>query len=304
MKKFSLKLIIGLLPIVLFFFIIEYYGRANTIFGIKKKYLEGNLNSIQTLILGTSESQCAINPDLLNTMACNLAFDGQPISINYYLLNKYIDEMSNLNTVFLEVNSVKFYDDLNIAEWNGYIYSIFYNIKYKVDPLSLKNYSLVYSNYQYFTTIFFNYFNPFSYKYHINKFGYITNDFYDRFEKIKFDTALIDETFVMRYKFEDQNNFSLNKEFYKKIIEKCMHKGLKVVLITPPLYKTFSNQIPNKAKMEINSFILNLIEEYNLKYFDFSCDNRFNLYDFKDDNHLNSNGAKKFSGIINTILND
>ena len=280
----------------------EFYCRTQTTFGIKKEFLEKYLDSIEILIFGSSHNQNAINPEFLNRKTCNLAFGGQPISIDYYLLDKYIEKMSRLSTVFFEVTIFRFYDDLNSSAWNGHIYSNIYNINYKVESLSLKNYLLVYSDYQFFSKIFYDYCNPNSYKYKLNRFGFVTNDFNDRFEKLKYDTLEINKTFVMTHNFDNRLNFQINKEFYLNSIKKCLNKHIKVVLITPPLYGTYSKHIPVNAKKEIDSLIYSFVTKYGIQYFDYSCDNRFKVYDFKNDNHLNSSGAEKFSKIINNEI--
>jgi hypothetical protein len=186
------------------------------------------------LILGSSLSENAINPEFINKKTANIAFVAQPISIDYYLLDKYIDQMPGLHTVSLEINVQNFYYDLNPLFWNGHIYSILYNIKYNVEPWSIKNYSLVISNYQFFSSRFFDHINPFSYKYKLNRFGSIVNDFNDRFEKLNFDTSQINNTFSLRKNlFENEEHFTANKSFVRKIIERCKAKNIRVVMLTP-----------------------------------------------------------------------
>ncbi len=52
--------------------------------------------------------------------------------------------------------------------------------------------------------------------------------------------------------------------------------------------------------------MLNLINELKLKhniiYYDFQDDKRFSIKDYRNDDHLNVNGAKKYSIIINEII--
>ena len=302
MKKFVFRLLLIAIPLAIFFISMEYYCRTQTNFGIKKKYLDSNSDQIELLILGSSHNQNAINPEFLNGKACNLAFGGQPISIDYYLLEKYIDKMPKLSTVVLEFSPHRFYNDLVPSEWNGHIYSVLYNIKHKTEPISLKNYSLVFSDYTFFSSIFYDYCNPYAFKYKTNQYGFVTNDFNDRFEKLKYDTALINKTYTMQHSFYSRANFILNKEFYIKAIRKCQEKGVKVIFITPPFYKTYTEKIPINAKHEVDSLAADFVAKYGVKYFDYSSDNRINIYDFKNDNHLNSTGAEKFTKLINTEI--
>jgi len=302
MRKLGLRIFLLVLPIIVLLLCMEWYCRTQTPFSIKKQYLETHLNSIEILILGSSHNQNAINPAFLSKNSCNLAFGGQPISIDYYLLDKYIDKMPKLNTVIFEITTYKFYDELNSSDWNGHIYSNFYNIKYKAEPFSLKNYSIVYSDYTFFSSIFFDFIKPFGYKIQKNKFGFITNDFHDRFEKLNYDSMEIKKTFIMQHKFTGKENLAPNKTFLDNSIKKCVSKGIKVVFVTPPLYSTYYNGIPGDAKKEVNNLVSNFAAAYGISYYDFSCDKRFHLHDFKNDNHLNSKGAEKFSEILNYEL--
>lgn len=56
--------------------------------------------------------------------------------------------------------------------------------------------------------------------------------------------------------------------------------------------------------MKHKDLISNLIHKFGIQYYDFSNSKRFNLKDFKNDNHLNPNGAKKFTIIIDSIVNN
>jgi len=304
MKKFSLKLVLLILPFVILFSSMEYYVQTESTFSIKKKFLENNLSSIEVLVFGSSHNQNAINPEFLDKKTSNMAFGSQSISIDYFLLDKYLDQLPKLKIVLFEISIRSFYNDFDKSNWNGYIYSNLYNIDYKVDKSSLKKYSLVYSNLGFFSTIFFDYCNPYKYKYEINKYGFITNDFHDRFEKLNYDSIQINRTYEIFHEFTNKDNLKLNKVFVEKFIKRCVDRNIKLIFITPPLYKTYYSQIPNDAKITVDNFVKSLSVKYNINYYNYTYDKRFNIRDFKNDNHLNSNGAFKFCQIINKNILD
>ena len=302
MKKFIKYLILFSIPVLVFLVSVELYCRNLTTFAIKKNYVEKNLGTVETLILGSSHSQNGINPEFLKAKSCNLAFGGQPISIDYFLLEKYMNQMKNLKTILIEVSPHRFYNELNPTDWNGYIYSNLYKINYKVQPYSVKNYSFVLADVKYFSTIFVDNFNPKIPKPKLNKFGFMTNDFQDRFSKLKNDSLKIENSFKMNNKFEKKVNFKTNSVFLKKIIEKCQKNSVKIILIGTPLYRTYNAKLPLKIKMQNQQLVSNLTNRFGIQYFDFSKSNRFHLKDFKNDNHLNPDGAKKFTLIIDSVL--
>lgn len=303
MQKFIKLLLLFSLPILVFYTANELYCRTATTFAIKKMQFENNLNSVEVLFLGSSHTQNALNPEFISKKTCNLAFGGQPISIDYYLLDKYIDRMPKLKTVFFEVSPHRFYNDLDITAWNGYIYSNLYDIDYKVKPISFSNYSLVFSNYKFFNSIFIDYCNPKSYKYRINEYGFIVNDFNDRFHKLKYDSIRISQSYKMLHEFGDDKNFRINKLFLKKLIVRCKSKDVEVVFLATPLYKTYLDKIPADAKNEVAGLVNKYINEFGISKIDFSEDAKFNIHDFKNDNHLNPDGAKKMTMKTDSLIN-
>ncbi|MFT6843538.1 MAG: hypothetical protein ACJASR_002320 [Psychroserpens sp.] len=302
MRKFVINIILFIVPILFLFILNEYYCRTQTTFSIKRKYLENNIKTIKVLILGSSHSQNGLNPEFVEEKSSNLAFGGQAISIDYFLLDKYIDQMNGLKTVIFEVSPFRFYNDHKIGQWNGHIYSNLYNINYKINSLSIKDYSLIISDPKFFNSIFIDYINPLTFKYKLNKYGFVTNDFNDRFEKLKYDSLEIIKSYIMQHDFTDKEIFKLNELFLKKIIQKCKSKKVDIVLLSTPVYISYYSKIPVNAKIEVN----NMLNEYKLLFgitiLDFSNDKSFSLYDFKNDNHLNSKGAEKLTRKIDSIL--
>ena len=51
------------------------------------------------------------------------------------------------------------------------------------------------------------------------------------------------------------------------------------------------------------AYINELKAKYNIAYFDFQEDTRFHLNDFRNDDHLSAAGAKKYSLLMNAIIN-
>jgi hypothetical protein len=302
MKKFIKYTFLFSIPVLIFLVSVELYCRTQTAFVFKKKHLDNNLNSKEVLFLGSSYTANGINPEFIKAPSSNLAFGGQPISIDYFLLDKYIDQINKLKTVVFEVSPHRFYGKLNPDDWNGHIYSILYGINYKTESFSVKNYSFALADIKYFSTAFVNNYNPTIHKDVLNKYGFVENDFNDKFSKLNNDSIKIVKAFKMNHKFTNQNNFKLNTDFLIKIIEKCKDKKVKVVFINTPFYATYNSKIPVQANRQVQNLITHFSKEYGIPYYDFSTSPRFILKDFKNDNHLNPIGAKKFSLIIDSLL--
>jgi len=303
MGNFLKKLFFFLSPLIVLFILIEYYCNNSTTFSIKKRYFENHRKDIETLFLGTSHMQNAINPRFLKQNAANVAFAGQPIEIDYALLQKYINQMDNLKTVVFDVSPHIFYSRFDSSDWNGHIYANLYEIYYKVNPHSIKNHSYLLSNFKFFTSIYIDYVNPWAPKYEINKFGYISNDFYDRFLTLKNDSLKIDKTFIMMHTFDGKDMLEKNEKVLESAIRLCKNKAVKVLLVTPPFYHTYNDNVPAAAKKEVSDLVARIQKKFNVPYFDFSTSKNFNLKDFKNDSHLNPNGAKKFTVKVDSLIN-
>lgn len=299
MKNVILKLFCLGLPFIIFFILVEVSIRKNSVFEIKKSFLEKNRNTVQVLILGSSHHQNAFNPHFLNQPSANIAYGAQPISIDYYLLEKYITKLPLLKRVFIEISPHSFYNDLSSNNWNGHLYVVEYGIKYKNEAFSLKNYSLVLSDIRYFTSAFFDQLNPYSFKYKTNQFGFVVDHFKGSFQEVKYDTVAIRKAFVMEHNFKNESLFKLNSDFILAAIKLCAHHQIQAILITPPFYKTYNKQVPEKVKKRVRQFVNEATSLTGALYYDYSGDKRFEAADFKNDDHLNPAGAKKFSQIIN-----
>jgi hypothetical protein len=302
MKRFIKYMILFSIPVLIFLIAAEIYSRTQTIFVIKKEHFENNLSTINTLILGSSHLQNGLNPAFIRSNSCNMAYGGQPISIDYFLLNKYIDQMKNLKTVLFEVSPHRFYYEFDPSSWNGHVYSNLYDINYKTEKLSIKNHSLVLSDVKYFSTIFVDNCNPTLPKPKLNTFGFMTNAFPGRFTELENDSIKINQTFKLNSIFDNQENFKLNMIFMNKIIKECQKKKVKIIFIGSPLYQTYYSKIPLKAKIQVENSLHHLTNKYGIQYYDFSRSKRFYLKDYINDNHLNPIGAKKFTIIIDSIL--
>lgn len=81
--------------------------------------------------------------------------------------------------------------------------------------------------------------------------------------------------------------------YYRKFLNLCNSKGVKVVVLSTPKYAKNFDKV---EEQQIN----NLIKDYNCTYLDFSKDSTIytNSSIFKDVTHLNNDGAVFFTGIL------
>jgi len=101
-----------------------------------------------------------------------------------------------------------------------------------------------------------------------------------------------------------EEGFSYNKSMVSQIIEFCYAHDIKPALITTPITSVLNNIYNEKTPGffdDFYRFTRELQEVYpSLPYFDYSHDSRFenDFSMFQDGDHLNKDGAEKFTSIV------
>lgn len=300
MKKFILKIAIYLsfsLAILILIEVLLFLDKSA--FSNKARYLKNEKENIEIVILGTSHNQNAINPNLFNkTTTINLAYGSQDLNLDLLLLKKVASQCPKLKTVIIELSyhSLEFTNPKNY--WRNNLYTRFYNIYPEGNiRYNIFNYSIFLSN----PTFFIDYYIKNSAErnnYLIDVKGFIINDFDGRFLENNFDTLQIKKTdLIAQNKFNYRDNIALvkNKKIIRSIIELTNKNKLNLIFISPPVYKTATQHYLNE-KLEERSILL---KNYpNIIFLNYEQDKNFTVEDFKNDDHLNTTGANKFTKLL------
>lgn len=273
-------------------------------FNLKAKHLNSNTAKIECLFLGSSHTQNAINPKLINIKSANLAYGSQDYQLDNALFFQYVDRLESLEKLFIEVD----YHSLEKKNTADYFRLQWYYKYYDInlgDFNAIDKLSLFVSNKSFFKNYLINKLNPFNEKANINEYGFIENDS-DIFEKMNFNEKSILKTAANRLKnnhtAQSIENFNFNRKKIVSVINYCLKNNIEVILLKNPMYLTYrDNYIKNKNDRR-NTFVDSLLTNTKIKMLDFEADNRFTVNDYKNDDHLNSSGAKKIANFINASL--
>jgi hypothetical protein len=94
MKKFFLKLLCLLVPLLLFFIYLEFnLGKIPNSYSFKRECLEKRLDSIEVLVLGSSQVTYGINPNYFKLKGFNLSNISQSLYYDTRLTLKYVDKI-------------------------------------------------------------------------------------------------------------------------------------------------------------------------------------------------------------------
>lgn len=304
-SKFIKLLSLFLLPLVIVFLLSEYcLDKVETTYSIKRKALDGKAASMQLLFMGNSHAMDALDPAVFNEPSLNLAHPAQPLYYDNKIILQYLPRLQQLKVVVLPIDYLSLFFDVEDIPLRSYYYDRYWGIE---DGLHKKTDIKKYSLFALLgpstcMDIFRSMIKERKINIPFQTNGLNGNGFLPR--KIPSDTSgfeLEAQTRMRRW-----NNslmspayFSNNKKLVESLILTLKSKNIRVLLITTPVSPNIYLKYDSVYVGKRNEFIRYITKSYdNTVYADFTKDSRIKITDFADPNHLNSNGAKKFSTII------
>jgi len=304
MKRLYIKIILFLLPVLIVWIGLEFFYRSTeTNYTFKHKILIKKSDDLETLILGNSHALYGINPKYFNSETLNISNISQSLYFDELILEKHLNDLTNLKTVVLTISyfSLSQQDNTNEDLWRKY----FYSKQMKLEVPTISNYDI--KNYSLALTRRFNKSVDLVKEYGIKETiltcdinGYGLQD----------DSNIVEDKEVIAQliakKHEDNSmDFLNNIERLKRIISKCESKNVKVILVEMPVYKTYYDLLNPIKKEKIISICNMLSEEHeNVNYLKLSQHPDFLITDLRDADHLTNEGAKKCSMIIDSFIEE
>ena len=301
MKKFILKLVLFLFPLIIMGVLSEILIREiPNEYRYKKKYLDLNSKNIEVLFLGNSHGFYNINPKFISFRSFNAAHVSQSLDFDFKILKKYDQKWNDLKFIVIPISYVTFFERLGTGSesWRVKNYSLYYGIKSK---LQLANYSEVIGN-----KLSVNIDRLYSYYYQsktnisCNDLGWGTG-FKSTAQKDLYETG---KDAAFRHTIDNDIIFKENCLILNSIIRYCGRQNIKVLLFTPPAFHTYYDLI-NKNQLNKTTSYSDYCQKNNhhVKYINLFTSHEFVESDFYDGDHLNEIGAKKLSQKINLLIN-
>lgn len=314
MRKFIIEILKFLfLPLFIGFFLVLYaeitlYNYPST-FQLKSEYIKNNIDKINVLVLGSSHNQNAINPELIdNVNISNLAFGGQTLKIDSTLLRKYINIL-NLKMVIFELS----YHTLEHAYSSKYhrnsLYLRFYDVNLFNRRVSPIDYSIYFSN----PELYNKFLNPWTVKTSINKYGFATelsshDQEQQRFKNLNYNEQEImrdsSNMFILRHKYENVIAFKSNTKRMSEMIGLCKKNNIIPIIMMPPVFKNYFDSYLFDKEQRRKTFVKFIKEKFPTTIvLDYEQNRSFKVTDFKNEDHLNPEGAEKLSLKLDSIFN-
>jgi len=308
-KKLLIKIILFIIPFVLFFTIME-IGLSNVqnMYSIKADILNSQKDNAEILVLGASQSQRAFNPEFFSNNVLNMANNTQSIYLDTHIAEEYMNKMPKLNGVIFNLMPP-------VMEWNDggestdrlrFYYAIYYGLDYEkwTDNFDIQNISKIFM---------FGYSESIEYAmkgFDVKLDGggeYTLKGFYTDSSstmELNPDTDYREQAqmYINGFKKElSDKNFENNKKNIEKTIVKLKDSGVTPIFVITPVMKEYAS-INDDCYKKTLEFIQEMNQKYDVKYFDYFSNSEFGSKDFFDVSHLNEKGSVKFSKMLDTDI--
>ena len=291
--------------LVILFFECQLYLMPNS-YSFKKHILEKNMDT-QILILGTSHELTGINPAFLSKKTINLANSDQPLYIDYKILDQNLSRLKNLETVIIPVSYFSL--ETKMADtpeyWREFFYERYFNIPPETSQhlFDMKRFSLLALYGQRESMLFAM--KLFHQSQGIN--GVIGAIKDNGFQPSETGRSVLNETagknsVAGHESMMKANNINANASYLTSMIRELGQRNIKAVLITTPVTPYYYDHINPQTYDRMQQVLHDISFKYQVPYLNYMEDQRFNISDFSDTNHLNPDGAEKFTKILNSYL--
>ncbi|MHA7941668.1 hypothetical protein ACJOV8_001135 [Formosa sp. 3Alg 14/1] len=266
---------------------------------VKSDYLKAHHNSIKTLLLGSSHILYGVNPEFLTADALNYGHVSQTIDIDYAILRQHVNDLEALETVVLRLSYTTLFEQLKEGDerWRLKDYTLYTDVN--LDSNLKDHFEILSVKFKYNLERLYAYYILNQTSEHVNARGWAFKEKDATIENIE-DVSM---RVAKKHTATSDALYSENYKILENIIKECNESGIKVVLVTMPAYKAYIQHLdPLQLEKTIMAGKLMDSKYKNCIYLNYLDDKRFETSDFLDADHLNSQGAKKFSKIINGIL--
>lgn len=275
------------------------------VYAYKRQYMDEHVKDIKVLLLGSSHIEEAVKPELVGKGVFNLAISARLREYDVALAEMYVPRMDSLQAVVVPVDYTNFFFERQHE--NPLTKSIPEDLSGTCRCMHTKYMGTRIDPFWYFSEILnskLNYMSRFwnnrQKLQECDSLGYVKLDIKDRLTDwdLRSIPAVIDTTKAI-----DQAGYEEIWQQYEQLALVTQQKQVRLVLVAPPVYKTYQESIHPIVLNDIHQFVRKLQARYpHVEYHEHLFDNRFTADDFQDASHLNESGAIKYSKILAKII--
>lgn len=303
MRKLLTHIGLFLIPVLVIWILAEvFYRSVPNNYSYKHEQISHNKNDIEVLVLGDSHTFYGINPEWLALKTYNLSNVSQTIYFDKLLFEKHINHLPQLKYLILSVEYTTLSQADNTQEdiWRKYFYRAQMDLDVSlIDWYNPKKYSLA------LTRKFDKTWKSFKdYRVEGSLIGCDSNGWGNTYLSTVDSLEMKQLSNFAAKRHEDGSlDFNINTKRIQEIIDLCKTRNIEVLLVNMPVYSDYLKNLNPEKLQKIETTCENLANKNtNVRRMNFLRDPSFEINDFQDPDHLNAQGAKKCSLLINEYL--
>lgn len=284
-------------------------------------YLSKHCHEIEILNLGSSHGDNSINPDYFSRPAFNAGISGQPLEYDYAFIDTFIDSLDLLKVLILPIS----YFSLNRRELH---YSLERNAKNDGERNLIQNENIRAMYYKLYCPFMHN---PIHRRFLFIRtlpFGNVRKVFLNSVRKVLFKTsdaysvdisangctmlygtfnpqeqARLTQDIITEDKYLSSATATCNNQRVVSILQRCQKRNIQVILLSTPVTDIYREGCNPIQWAYVQEKCEQWAHEYgNTIYVNMFASTRFTYDDFGNCNHLNIDGAKKCTLILDSII--
>ena len=298
MKKFLLYVALFCVPIILLLVGLEL--AVHTIpnsYSYKYNYVKEKGGTIKIVAIGHSQFFNDFNTSDFYLPAFNLSNSAQGYMEDYYIMRELLPYMPNLEMVLLPIGYMNIGREEEFTQKSCY-YHEYMNIDYDGQiPLS-NRYECFYVRSTIKKILSYYYFHDDIIQ--CDSLGWRPKFISTRSAPLGHDRVI--DIYTLK---QGQDFFLAGEKYLKDLVSMLEEKKIQIVLVSPPYYWQCTDNINYEQMKWSNNYIDDFCKQHpNIIYINFETEHNFEEKDFFDESHLSEVGARKFTRIINNILNN
>lgn len=270
---------------------------------IKRDRLHELAGQVDTIILGGSETYYGISPHALSGTAFNLANWSQSLYFDYEIAKRVLPDLPKLERAIVLVNYMSLYMELydHPESYRQYQYLKEWGIPLQrpVDYLDVRTLSrvAVYSPHSALEALLKGFRGSLAPR--VDDRGWYRVPDEDRWG---LGVEQAHGRLAVHHGFMREKYFSANRERLERLVTLLRAAGADVVLVTTPVWETYRAGMRQPMWTKARAVFDEVAQKYGVRYLNFQNEPRMKADDFEDADHLNAEGAVRFTTILDATM--
>jgi hypothetical protein len=307
-SRLAVRLLLFSLPILLVCAALEFRARqVPNSYSVKRRQVELLANDIDTLIIGSSSGYYGIVPKHLSGFAYNLADAGETLYYDDALATKVVPKLPRLKRVLVQIQYISLYITVEDGPepWRMY----YYQQEWGIPPVKLGDRL----DARMFSRVALNGAASLGKALGglVRREPYVPDPIDDRgwwgpaneeIDPEAINPAGAKATLDRHHLYMKAALEPENLVYLEHIASLLRGRNIELVFVTMPVWHTYSDGMNKETWAHTQTVVEGLCKKYNARYLNFLVCPQLQAGDFKDADHLNPQGAVKFTELLDAAL--